>query len=51
VSLLGAATVTAGVLLVRHHQTKAEVEAKKRFPAGESAVRTASLDKLRELGL
>ena len=51
VSLLGAATLTAGVLLVRHHQTKAEVGARKQVPAGESTARTASLDKLRELGL
>jgi hypothetical protein len=51
VSLLGAATLTAGVLLVRHHQTKAEVEARKQVPAGESTARTVSIDELRELGL
>ena len=51
VSLLGAATLTAGLLLVRQHQKEAEAEARKQVPAGENAVRTVSLEKLRELGL
>ncbi len=51
VSLLGAATLTAGLLLVRHHQKGAEEEARSQVPAGERMARNVSLKRLRELGL
>ena len=51
VSLLGAATLTVGLLLVRQHQKVAAVEARRQVPAGERAARNVSLEKLRELGL
>ena len=50
VSLLGAAALTAGLLVLRH-QKESEVEVKTRIPAGEKTVRIASLERLRELGL
>jgi hypothetical protein len=50
VSLLGAAAVTAGLLVLRH-QKETEVEVKTQIPAGEKTVRIASLERLRELGL
>ena len=50
VSLLGAAALTAGILVIRN-QREAENELKKQVPAGEKTVRIASLEKLRELGL
>jgi hypothetical protein len=50
VSLLGAAAVAAGILAFRYHR-EAENEFKGQIPAGERTARTASLDKLRELGL
>jgi len=51
VSLLGAATLTVGLLLVRQHQREAESEARGEVPAGERTARNVSLEKLRELGL
>ena len=51
VSLLGAATLTAGLLLVRQHQKEADAEARRQVPAGENTARIVSLEKLRELGL
>jgi hypothetical protein len=51
VSLLGAATLTAGLLLVRQRQKEAEVEARGQVPAGERTARTISIERLRELGL
>jgi hypothetical protein len=51
VGLLGAATLTAGLLLVRQHQREAETEAKHLVPAGEKVARQVDLDRLRELGL
>ena len=51
VSLLGAATLTAGLLLVRQHQKESSAEADRQVPAGERMARNISLDKLRELGL
>jgi hypothetical protein len=51
VGLLGAATLTAGLLLVRQHQREAETEAKRLVPAGERVARQVDLDRLRELGL
>jgi len=51
VSLLGAATLTVGLLLVRQHQKEAESEARGKVPAGERMARNVSLEKLRELGL
>jgi hypothetical protein len=50
VSLLGAAAVTASILVLRH-QREAEVEVKTQIPAGEKTIRIASLERLRELGL
>jgi hypothetical protein len=50
VSLLGAAAVAAGVLVLRH-QREEEVAVKTQVPAGEKTVRIASLERLRELGL
>jgi hypothetical protein len=50
VSLLGAAALTAGILVIRH-QKEAEADPKTRIPAGEKTVRIASLERLRELGL
>ena len=49
VSLLGAATLTAGLLLVR--QQKKGIEVQRGAPSGERTARDLSLDKLRELGL
>jgi hypothetical protein len=52
VSLLGAATLTAGLLLIRQQRdAEAELELKKQIPAGEKAARVVTLDRLRELGL
>ena len=51
VSLLGAATLTAGLFLVRQHQREADAEAQRQVPAGERVARDISLEKLRELGL
>ena len=51
VSLLGAATLTAGLLLVRQQQKEAEAEARQQVPAGERMARNVSLERLRELGL
>jgi len=57
VSLLGAAALTAGILVLKH-QRETEVESKgqirfgaDQIPAGEKTVRIASLERLRELGL
>ena len=49
-SLVGAAALTASILVLRH-QKETEVETKKQIPAGEKTVRIASLERLRELGL
>ncbi len=49
VSLLGAATLTLGILLLRH-QMALEAGGEDQVPAGEDAARTVSLDRLRELG-
>ena len=51
VSLLGAATLTAGLLLVRQRQKVAEAEATRQVPAGERMARNISIERLRELGL
>ena len=51
VSLLGAATLTAGLFLVRQHQKGADGEAQGQVPAGERTARNISLERLRELGL
>ncbi|MGD2121425.1 MAG: hypothetical protein PVJ76_06760 [Gemmatimonadota bacterium] len=51
VSLLGAATLTAGLLLVRQQQKAADAEVKGQVPAGERVARNVSLERLRELGL
>ena len=51
VSLLGAATLTAGILLVRQQQKEADAEVKRQVPAGERLARNVSLERLRELGL
>jgi hypothetical protein len=51
VSLLGAATLTAGLLIVRQHQKVTEAEAQSQIPAGEKPSRDISLQRLRELGL
>jgi len=50
VSLLGAAALTAGILVIRYHR-EAEDEFKGQIPAGEKTARTVSLEKFRELGL
>jgi hypothetical protein len=50
VSLVGAATLTAGLLLVRQ-QKDAGVETKRQVPVGERTAKDISLDRLRELGL
>ena len=49
-SLLGAAAVAAGVLLVRQ-QKPAEEERPKMVPAGETVPAVISLERLRELGI
>jgi hypothetical protein len=49
VSLLGAATLTAGVLLIRQRR-EVETEVKRQVPAGEETARNISLERLRELG-
>lgn len=49
-SLLGAATVTAGVLLIRLRR-QARADAVLSVPGGGITARTVSLDRLRELGL
>jgi hypothetical protein len=49
VSLLGAATLTFGILLLRQ-QREMGTPGTTRIPGGESATRTVSLDRLRELG-
>lgn len=51
VSLLGAATLTAGLILVRQHQKETDDDARRQVPAGERMARNISLEKLRELGL
>ena len=51
VSLLGAATLTAGVFIVRQHQKEVAEEAQRQVPAGEKVARDISLERLRELGL
>jgi hypothetical protein len=49
---LGAATLTAGLLLIRQQrENDAELEVKKNIPAGERTARVVTLDRLRELGL
>ena len=50
VSLLGAAALTAGILVIRN-QREAEDQLRNQIPAGEKTARTVSLEKLRELGL
>jgi len=50
VSLLGAAALAAGIVVIRH-QREAEQEQRSQIPAGEKTARTVSLEKLRELGL
>lgn len=50
VSLLGAAALTVGILVLRH-QKEMETVPKGRIPAGEKTARIASLERLRELGL
>ena len=50
VSLLGAAALTAGILVIRN-QREAESQLRKQIPAGEKTARIVSLEKLRELGL
>ncbi len=50
VSLLGAMTLTAGFMLIRSRRETA-LELRKQVPAGEHAVRSVSIDRLRELGL
>ena len=49
-SLLGAAAIAAGVLLVRQ-QKQVEEERPKQVPAGETVPAVISLEKLRELGI
>ena len=49
-SLLGAAALAAGVLLVRQ-QKPAEEERPKMVPAGETVPAVISLERLRELGI
>jgi len=51
-SLIGAAALTAGLVLVRQPR-EPEVDAPrlKNTPAGESVEATISLDRIRELGL
>jgi hypothetical protein len=51
VSLLGAATLTVGFVLVLQHQRGSETEARRQVPAGEQMARNVSIEKLRELGL
>ena len=51
VSLLGAATLTAGVLFFRQHQKEAQAEGKGQVPAGEPTARYVSLERMREAGL
>ena len=51
VILVGAATLTAGLLLVRQQQKDAGVETKRQVPVGERTAKDISLDRLRELGL
>jgi hypothetical protein len=51
VSLVGVATLTAGLLMMRQHYKEA-VEGTRRFvPADERWAKTVSIEKLRELGL
>lgn len=50
VSLLGAFAFVAGFFLIRH-QKETESEVRGQVPAGERLARTASLERLRELGL
>ena len=49
-SLLGAAALAAGVLLVRQ-QKQVEGERPKSVPAGETVPAVISLERLRELGI
>ena len=49
-SLLGAAALAAGLLLVRQHK-QVEDERPKLVPAGETVLAVISLDRLRELGI
>lgn len=52
VSLMGAVSVVAGLLVIRHHrEADADAELKKQVPAGENTTRTVSLEQLRELGV
>jgi hypothetical protein len=52
VSLLGAATLTAGLLLIRQQrEAEAQADSTKQIPAGEGTARVVTLDRLRELGL
>ncbi len=51
VSLLGAATLTAGVLFFRQQQKEAQAEGKGQVPAGEPTARHVSLERMREAGL
>lgn len=50
VSLLGAVTLTAGILLIRNRR-ETEDDLRGQVPAGEHAIRSVSIDRLRELGL
>ncbi|MFH1766064.1 MAG: hypothetical protein ABIF09_17905 [Gemmatimonadota bacterium] len=50
-SLLGVATLTFGLVLVRQHQRGSGTEARGQVPAGEQMARNVSIEKLRELGL
>ena len=51
VSLVGAVTLTAGILLVRQRQRDPDDEVKRHVPVGERRTEKISLDRLRELGL
>ena len=52
VSLMGVATLVAGLLFIRHHRDgDAETELTKHVPAGEKSARKASLERFRELGV
>ena len=49
-SLVAAAAITAGVLLLRQQQKPAGEASLKQVPAGETVPRTVSQERLRELG-
>ncbi len=46
---MGVATLTLGILLLRQ-QRELGTTTRRQIPAGENAVRTVSLEQLRELG-